>query len=179
MSGRDSRGVPGFSGQLLAIAIASGAKQPMQVVDTVEALADFGLVGDRYSEGRGASQRGPARAEQQLTLIAEEALSAASDRLLLPFEHMDSRRNLLTRGVPLNDLVRRSFWIGEVLARGMQLCEPCGYLERMTQAGIKEILKGNGGLRAQILQGGTLRTGATIRPATTAEVHAVLQRNRA
>jgi len=163
-----------FKGTLLAIAIASAAKAPMQPATEIESLAGFGLAGDRYAEGRGAFQRGQPRAEQQVTLIAEEALQAASDRLLLPFEHLDSRRNLLTLGVPLNDLVRRSFWVGDVLLRGKQLCEPCGYLERMTQTGIKQILKGNGGLRAEILKGGRLKVGDAIRPATQAEVHSVL-----
>jgi len=167
-----------FKGTLLAIAITGAAKEPMRLIDQIEALAGFGLAGDRYAEGRGAFQRGMPRAEQQVTLIAEEALDAASDRLLLPFEHLDSRRNLLTRNVPLNDLVQRSFWIGEVLLRGKQLCEPCGYLERMTQIGIKQILKGNGGLRAEILKGGTLVAGAAIRPATKAEVHEVLLKSR-
>jgi MOSC domain-containing protein YiiM len=151
--------------------MAAKAKGPMQSVSNVSALAGFGLAGDRYAEGRGAFKRGPAKPEQEVTLIAEEALEMASLRLLIPFEHLDSRRNLLTRGVPLNQLVRKSFWIGDALLRGMQLCEPCGYLERLTQPGIQQILKGNGGLRAQILKGGELSVGDKIRPATQAEVH--------
>ena len=174
MSGPSGDVMPPFNGKLVAIAIASAAKEPMRSVDAVEALAGFGLVRDRYAEGRGAYQHVRRRVEQQVSLIAEEALDAANDQLLLPFEHLDSRRNLLTRGVPLNDLVRRSFWIGEVLLRGLQLCEPCGYLERMTQTGIKQILQGRGGLRAEVLKGGTLHVGDAIRLATKGEVHQVL-----
>src|SRR5438874_415595 len=75
----------------------------------------------------------------------------------LPFTHPDPRRNLLTAGVPLNHLVGKTFRVGEVVLRGIELCEPCGHLEKLTCAGIKRALIHRGGLRAQILRGGELR----------------------
>jgi MOSC domain-containing protein YiiM len=75
-----------------------------------------------------------------------------------------SRRNLLTRGVPLNHLIGREFTVGEVVLRGIRLCEPCDHLEGLTVKGIKDGLHHRGGLRAEILHGGTLQPGDAIRP---------------
>jgi MOSC domain-containing protein YiiM len=77
----------------------------------------------------------------------------------------DSRRNLLTRGVPLNDLVRTKFTIGAVRLRGIRLCQPCKRLVRLTGHGDDLIpaLVDRGGLRAQILTEGVIRCTMAIR----------------
>jgi MOSC domain-containing protein YiiM len=73
-----------------------------------------------------------------------------------------SRRNLLTRGISLNPLVGREFRVGDVKLRGIELCEPCRHLERLTMPGVLKGLVHRGGLRAQILEGGTIRPGDLI-----------------
>ena len=82
----------------------------------------------------------------------------------LAMEPKETRRNLVTRGVPLNHLVGRQFTIGEVLLEGVELCEPCGHLEKLTVPGIRKALTHRGGLRARIITGGKLREGNRIRP---------------
>jgi MOSC domain-containing protein YiiM len=82
----------------------------------------------------------------------------------ITLEPGQARRNLVTRGVPLNHLVGRQFSIGEVVLRGLRLCEPCGHLEALTAKGIQDGLRHRGGLRAQIVRGGVVRTGDSIRP---------------
>jgi MOSC domain-containing protein YiiM len=155
-----------FHGQLLAIAIARQAKGPMERVESVEAVAGEGLVGDRYGAGIGAAQyRGRRKPENEVTLIAREAIEAANDEFNYTIEHLDTRRNLLTEGVPLNDLVGKPFRIGAVVLKGLELCEPCGYLEKRTFAGIKQALKRRGGLRCSIVEGGEIRVGDAITPA--------------
>jgi len=155
-----------FNGRLLAIAIARQAKGAMENVETIEAVEGEGLRGDRYGAGIGAAQfKGRRKPENEVTLIAHEAIEAANDEFNLTIEHLDTRRNLLTAGVPLNDLVGKSFHVGDVVLKGLELCEPCGYLEKRTFPGIKEALKRRGGLRCCILQGGTIRVGDTIEPA--------------
>ncbi len=155
-----------FDGKLLAIAVARQAKGPMELVDAIEAVAEQGLAGDRYGAGIGAAQfKGQRKPENEVTLIAREAIEAASDEHNLTIEHLDTRRNLLTAGVPLNDLVMQTFRVGPVLLRGMELCEPCGYLERRTYPGIQAALKHRGGLRCAIVEGGELRVGDAVRPA--------------
>lgn len=153
-----------FQGRLLAIQIASGAKLPMQSVDYVIAAPGKGLVGDRYAEMKGEFSRGAARPHQEVTLIEHEALVAVARDYELPLSHAESRRNLLTEAVPLNHLVGRTFQVGEVLLRGIRLCEPCAYLESLTKEGIEQALRHRGGLRAQVLRGGILRVGDTVAP---------------
>ena len=76
----------------------------------------------------------------------------------------DARRNIVIVGAPLNHLVDREFWVGEVLLRGTRLCEPCKHLESLTQQGVLGGLIHRGGLRARILNEGTIHVGDVIRP---------------
>jgi MOSC domain-containing protein YiiM len=155
-----------FAGRLLAIAVTERAKGPMGHVPSVEAVEALGLRGDRYGEGRGAAQfKGRRSSEKEVTLIAREAIEAASLQCDEPIEHLMTRRNLLVEGVPLNDLVGKTFRVGEVLLKGMELCEPCGYLEKRTFPGIQKALKHRGGLRTMIVRGGVLTAGDEITPA--------------
>jgi MOSC domain-containing protein YiiM len=153
-----------FHGRLLAIAICPATGTPMQGVEAVEALAGRGLASDRYALGTGVGHQGEIKPDQAITLIELEAIEAAAQDYSLSFAHLDTRRNLLTSAVPLNHLVGREFQVGEVVLRGVELCEPCGHLERQTCAGIKKALLHRGGLRAQIVRGGSLSVGAAIRP---------------
>jgi len=152
-----------FHGKLLAIAIARQAKGPMEHVDSIEAVAGEGLSGDRYGAGIGAAQfQGRRKPENEVTLIAREAIEAANDELNFAIEHLETRRNLLTEGVPLNDLLGKTFRVGNVVLKGLELCEPCGYLEKRTFAGIKAALKHRGGLRCCVIEGGKIQVGDTV-----------------
>jgi MOSC domain-containing protein YiiM len=104
------------AGKLLAIAIAHQPKGPMESVQSVRVVVGEGLQGDRYGAGIGAAQfQGRRSPEKEVTLIAREAIEAANDEFNYTIEHLDTRRNLLTAGVPLNDLVGKSFRVGPVL----------------------------------------------------------------
>ena len=104
-----------------------------------------------------------------------EAVEALLDGLLdaegtsapLKLTAAETRRNIATRGVPLNHLVNRPFRVGEVLLRGTRLCEPCRYLDGLTRPGVMALLIHRDGLRAQILTGGIIRVGDTIQPEGT------------
>ena len=151
------------AGKLIAIAIAREARGTMESVELIVAVAGEGLVGDRYGTGIGAAQfQGRRKPENEVTLIAREAIEAAIDESNLPITHLDTRRNLLTEGVPLNELVNRTFRVGPVVLRALELCEPCGYLERRTYAGIKSALKNRGGLRCCVVEGGAVQVGDKI-----------------
>lgn len=151
------------TGKLLAIAIAREAKGAMENVASIEAVAGEGLVGDRYGAGIGAAQfKGRRKPENEVSLIASEAITAASDEHNMTIEHLDTRRNLLTEDVPLNELVGKTFRVGQVVLKGLELCEPCGYLERRTWPGIKAALKKRGGLRCCVLEGGLIEVGDEI-----------------
>lgn len=139
----------------------------MQAVDYVIAAPGKGLIGDRYALQKGASQRGPAAPQQEVTLIENEAIIAAARDYKLSLTHADTRRNLLTEGVPLNHLVGKTFRVGDVLLRGIELCEPCKYLEKLTGPGTEAAFRHRGGLRAQILSGGIIRVGNAVKPEAT------------
>ncbi len=136
----------------------------MVSVQEARAIAGKGLEGDRYlsQTGKFSDRPGPAR---QLTLIELESLEALQSEDSVTLSPLESRRNIVTRGVPLNHLVDRKFRLGEVVARGVRLCEPCEYLEEITRKKVIGGLTHRGGLRAEILEGGIVRIGDQIRPA--------------
>jgi MOSC domain-containing protein YiiM len=100
--------------------------------------------------------------DREVTLIEAEAFDGLAREYEVTLDPVQTRRNLLTRGVPLNHLVCRSFKVGAVILQGVRLCEPCAYLEKLTCKGVKTGLAHCGGLRAQIIQGGTLEVGFTL-----------------
>ena len=147
-----------FEGKVVSINITPKAEAAMESVDEVRAIPGRGLEGDRYFDNKG---RAP-EAKRELTLIEAEAIEALKRELDVDYSLSDSRRNVVTRGVPLNHLVGKEFWVGDVKARGIMLCEPCAHLQKLT---IKQVLPGlihRGGLRAEILTEGTIRVGARV-----------------
>lgn len=153
-----------MTGRVEAIFICPQASAPMQPLDTVRASAGVGLAGDRYSDGTGFySDRPRADGGRELTLISTEMLAevfAASGIRLTPLE---SRRNLLTSGIGLNELIGQHFTIGEVLCEGIDYCTPCAHLVELTDKAVLKPLVDRGGLRARIVTGGTIAVGATVR----------------
>ena len=152
-------------GTLVAIHLIRAAEAPPEPVAEARAVPGKGIEGDRYFErtGKYSAKNGP---EREVTLIEEEAIEAARRDYGIDLGPGQSRRNLLTRGVSLNHLVNREFEIGEVRLRGLELCEPCGHLEALTVKGVRLALVHRGGLRAQVLRGGTFRVGDSVRPAS-------------
>jgi MOSC domain-containing protein YiiM len=152
-----------FEGSLLAIYVGNRKGESLQCTPEIEAVAGKGLTGDRYFAQQGTFSK-PGSPDREVTLIEMEAIEALAQECQITLEPGQARRNLVTRGVPLNHLVGRQFSIGEVVLRGLRLCEPCGHLEGLTAQGIQDGLRHRGGLRAQILHGGVVRTGDSIRP---------------
>jgi MOSC domain-containing protein YiiM len=96
-----------------------------------------------------------------VTLIEAEAIDAV--RATRPdFAPGDARRNVVTRGVRLNELVGKTFRVGEALFHGVERCDPCKRLEKLTYRGVMRDLDARGGLRAVVLRGGALREGDTV-----------------
>jgi MOSC domain-containing protein YiiM len=154
-----------FQGELVGIYLAEHKEADLQSVKQVEAVPGRGLVGDRYylQQGSYSNKPGP---DREVTLIEIEALDALFRECDIQLSPAQARRNLVTRGVPLNHLVGQDFAVGSVRFRGIRLCEPCGLLEKLTHVGVNKGLCHRGGLRAKVVRGGTLRPGDTIWPAT-------------
>lgn len=152
-----------FEGQLVGIFTSPRKQADLQAVEQIEAVPGRGLAGDRYFRREGTFTKGDSP-DREVTLIEIEALEALNEEDGLRLEPGRARRNLVTRGVPLNHLVGREFRVGPVVLRGLRLCEPCGHLEKLTVKGVITGLCHRGGLRAQVVAGGVLRTGDVIRP---------------
>ena len=134
----------------------------MQPRDSVRAIAGIGLEGDRYAEQNGKYSQTPGTG-REVTLVEREAIEGVRADGVELADH-ETRRNLLTEGVPLNHLVGRTFRVGDVVLRGVRLAEPCSYLARLTRPGVSRALVHRGGLRADIVEGGTLHAGDAITP---------------
>src|SRR5437773_3813347 len=150
-----------FEGTVVSINIAPEAEARMQSVDEVRAIPGRGLEGDRYCTGNGTFSK--AKPDRELTLIEAEAIEAMKRELDVDYGLSDSRRNIVTRGVPLSHLVGKEFVIGEVKVRGLRLCEPCSHLQRLSHEKVLPGLVHRGGLRAQILTEGMIQVGDVVK----------------
>lgn len=152
-----------FQGRLEAIYIAPEATAPPQPLEAVEAVVGRGLDGDRYAAGAGTWSGSPGP-QRQVTLIESEAVAALARDHDLVVDPGETRRNLVTTGVPLNHLVGATFRVGDVVLRGVALCEPCGHLDRVAGKRLSRHLLHRGGLNAEVVEGATLRVGDPIAP---------------
>ena len=142
--GHDFRGRHGLSRET----------HPVSAVAQAECVAGKGLVGDRYYEHEDGHKG-------QVTFFSEEVVEAARDHFGIPdFCPSVFRRNVIVRGVDLPALVGREFVLGGVRFEGSEECRPCYWMDQALAPGAEEFLEGRGGLRARVLNSGTLKQGA-------------------
>jgi MOSC domain-containing protein YiiM len=152
-----------WQGTVVTIHITGEAARPMEAVAEARAVPGQGLEGDRYFRKIGTYSDHPGSG-REVTLIEAEAIEALAREAGIELPPGASRRNIMTRGVPLNHLVGRRFRVGEVVLEGTRLCEPCTHLEGLTRQGVLPGLIHRGGLRTVIVTGGTIRVGDIVRP---------------
>ena len=131
-------------------AINIGPSEALMPTASVTAVAGKGLQGDRHLCEHGA------KPGQALTLIEAEALEEVG------LTGAQSRRQVVVRGVRLNELVGRRFWVGDIECAGVELCEPCLHLQQLTRPGIIKDLIHRAGLNADILTDGQIRVGDPV-----------------
>ena len=150
-------------GTVIAIHVAPAGAAPMRSVTNAQVVVGKGLEGDRYYSKLGtySNQAGSGR---DVTLIEIEAIEGLKRDYEIQLDPGQSRRNIVTRGIALNHLVEQEFRIGNVILRGTRLCEPCAHMEKLTVKGAMRGLIHRGGLRAEIIKGGTIRIGDRILP---------------
>jgi MOSC domain-containing protein YiiM len=154
-------GAPDVAAASLAACVASILEAPGEEVATAEVVTGRGVIGDRYAENAGTFSTRPGNG-RDLTLIESEALSAALLPDGRPLSPAAARRNVVTRGIELDALIGRRFHIGEVHCVGRRRCEPCRHLERLTRPGALKALVHRGGLRADVVSGGTIAVGDVV-----------------
>jgi MOSC domain-containing protein YiiM len=131
---------------------------PLQEVPEVEATAGQGLAGDRHFGDHSDDEPG-----RDITLIEAESLERLTEETGIVLGPGESRRQITTRGVRLLELVGKRFYVGEVECLGIEDNPSCNHLQKLTQPGVLRGLARSGGIRADIVSGGTIRTGDAIR----------------
>jgi MOSC domain-containing protein YiiM len=144
-------------GRVVALFTAARGGAPLEAQDEVELVTGVGIVGDRYAARTGywSDPRWP---DQQLTLVEAEVAEVLglSPALL--------RRNVVTRDVELTQLIGARFRVGGVELRGVRVCDPCAYLERLVgRPGLmRDLGRAGGGLRTEVLTDGRIAVGDEV-----------------
>ena len=146
-----------------SIHIAGEAESEMVPVEQVLAFPGRGLEGDRYFHGRGSFSRWPGEG-RDVTFIELEAVEAIRREHGVDLRDGRSRRNIVTSGGSLANLNGKTFRMGDAEVWGARECAPCRHLERLLSAELMESMKGRGGLRGNIREGGVIRVGDVIEP---------------
>ena len=129
-------------------------KHPTIEVESIECVAGHGIRGDRFFDYRDEYKG-------QITFFADEVYRAICDRFGV-YDKAPTvfRRNAITRGIDLHALIGTEFDVQGVRFRGMEESRPCYWMNQAFAPGAQDFLRGNGGLRAQILSDGELRVTA-------------------
>jgi MOSC domain-containing protein YiiM len=122
---------------------------PLEAAKEVTVVTGGGIDGDRYGD-------------RDITLFEAEAIEDLKADTGIELAPNEIRRNVMTRGVALNELLGMRIRIGEVEAVVTELCHPCSHLQQLTQAGVLRGLVNRGGLNADVIRGGAIRVGDTI-----------------
>ena len=142
--------------EVLKLGVTENSNQKIKEVKTINVLANKGIIGDRHFQEINDPYN-------QISLIESESIDNYNIKFGLNISYIDFRRNVITKGVRLNDLVGKKFKVGAVALKGIDLCRPCKHLsENLNQNNIiKEFLR-NGGLRCQILSSAKIHVGDQI-----------------
>ena len=139
------------------LGISTKNNQPIKEVDSIDVLANQGVVGDRHFKEFNDPYN-------QLSLIESENIDHYNIRFGLSIPYIDFRRNVVTKGIKLNELIGKKILVGNVELEGIDLCRPCRHLtEVLGQDNIlKEFLR-KGGLRCQVLSSSSIKVGDKIK----------------
>jgi MOSC domain-containing protein YiiM len=143
------------------IYISPARGEPVIFAKQIHVVPGMGIEGDRYFYPH-AQVDPPHKTGRQLTLIEIEAIEAMNRQDGISITPAQARRNVVTRGVRLNDLVGKYFYVGNVRLLGARLCEPCSYLASRTDSRILQSMTHRGGLRTEIITEGVIEINDMI-----------------
>jgi len=135
----------------------------MKSVPSLKLIEGVGIEGDRYARGEGFYSDRPEEG-RQVTLFEAETLEALLRDHNIELAASDHRRNVTTRGVPLNHLVGQKFRVGHAILEGTRLSTPCRHIEQITGQEIFNVLINRSGLNSRILTGCPIFVGDPIAP---------------
>ena len=147
-----------MSGKISKLLIASSINAPMQNANQIVLEVGKGIYGDRYYNQEGTfSNKGKIEPDRDVTLIEIEKINEFNDKFNENITDEDLRRNIVVSNCDLNSLVDKEFQIGNVVLKGIRLCEPCKYLsEKLDNKQVLTKMIHKAGLRAQIIKGGSI-----------------------
>lgn len=148
--------------------VAASRGAPVLEVESIELVKGIGVVGDRNALAPGEWDH--THIGEELTLVEAESLERLARDYDIHLKPGETRRNLTTRGIALNELVGRRFRIGGVIAEGVELCEPCTHLQGLLGKPIIKPLAHRAGLRALLVNSGTIRAGDEVEELGPAEL---------
>jgi MOSC domain-containing protein YiiM len=122
---------------------------PLEPADRVTVKAGAGIEGDRHGD-------------KDITLFEAEAIEGLKADTGIDLAPHEIRRNLMTRGIALNDLLGHRIRVGDVEAVVTELCHPCSHLQSLTYPGVLRGLVNRGGLNADVVAGGSIRVGDDV-----------------
>ena len=142
--------------EVFKLGITANNNQPIKEVNSIEVLANKGIVGDRHFNESNDPYN-------QLSLIEAENIDEYNIKFGLNIPYIDFRRNVVTKGIKLNDLIGKKLKIGNVELKAIELCRPCRHLtEMLDQKNILKEFMRKGGLRCQILSSSNINIGDKI-----------------
>ena len=147
-----------MSGKIVNLFISPDIKSTMQEVNQMIFEKEKGIFGDRYYNQEGTfSNKGKTEPDRDVTLIEIEKINEFNDNFNQNITAEDFRRNIVVSNCDLNSLVDKEFQIGNVVLKGIRLCEPCKYLaEKLDNEKVLTEMIHKSGLRAQIIKGGSI-----------------------
>lgn len=152
-----------MNAKVIEILIAEKAKAKLFSINEAELVASKGIVGDRYYKSVGIFSKKDEEAEiSEVTLIESEEIESFNSYANRSFANKEFRRNIVTKGIKLNNLVGKEFYIDSVKLRGTELCEPCGYLANLLVPEVMKKMAEGAGIRAKIISGGNIVVGSEI-----------------
>ncbi len=142
--------------KVLKLGITDKNNKEIEEVNSIKVVANKGIVGDRHFDEFNDPY-------SQLSLIESENIDYYNIKYGLNIPYVSFRRNIVTKGVKLNDLIGKKFKIGNVEVEGIDLCRPCRHLNEILdqQNILREFLR-RGGLRCQILNTSDITIGDEI-----------------
>ena len=143
--------------EVYKLGISTEHNQSINEVNSINVLANQGIVGDRHFKEFNNPYN-------QLSLIESENIDYYNIKYGLNIPYIDFRRNVVTKGIQLNDLVGKKILVGNVELEGIDLCRPCRHLTEVLGRDniIKEFLR-RGGLRCQALSSSRIKIGDQIK----------------
>ena len=142
--------------KVFKIGITQNNNKKIDEVNTIDVIANKGIVGDRYFKDFSDPM-------SQLTLIESENIDDYNKRYNLNIDYLDFRRNIVTKDIKLNDYIDKKILIGKVEVEVIDLCRPCRFLqEKLNKNNIIKVFLRKGGLRCRILSSGNIKVGDLI-----------------